>query len=177
MIDNYRYHKVLGQDLVWSYKGIVDNQVITLFIEFINACSLKAALRKRIISVFIEISHNIYHYSGQRIKRLDKDAGVGMLALEKKNDSYYIVSGNLIEKKNQQFLNDRCMKINQLEREELRDFKRNNRKRVIKEKTGANVGLIQAALIADGKLEYDFFDMSDGQSAWFFLKIGIDNDK
>ena len=175
MIDNKKYYEFFGRDLIWSYRGIVDNQIIGLFIEFLDAYALDGALRRRIVSLFIELSHNIYHYSGERVQRADKDVGVGVLALEKKNADYTIISGNLIKKSDQQYLKDRCMKINQLGREELRGFKRHNRKAVLKEKTGANVGLIQAALIANGKLDYDFFDMGDDECAWFLLKIRLNN--
>ena len=161
---------LMDSEVLLSYKGLIDNYFLTVFINHINIHTAdRPEVGRKINSVMIELSQNILYYSEDRKSFAgSKTNGVGILQLREKDDCFILSAGNVVKNKDINILSDRCDEINALDRDNLRKMKRENRRYVEKNKVGANIGLIQAALISSNKLEYQINEI-DQKYSFFML--------
>ena len=172
ILDLYRS---LGNDTPLSYKGPIDDhilQVIGTYIEGLLKKTPKAG--KKIFKVFIELAQNISYYSAERSKLLnDKDIGTGMVLITEKPEYYVFMTGNLVKTNNIITIIEKSEIINSLNRDELREYKREQRKLPPGKKGGAHIGLITVALTASNPLDIEVNPVDDEHS-FFSIAVKID---
>lgn len=171
------YYRGISKNLHISYKGPIDDkilQAIGIYIE--ELLNQYPKIARKVFKVFIELAQNISYYSAERnvFNREKKDVGVGSFFVEESSECYKFVTGNLIKNENLDFITDKVELINSLNREELREYKRLQRKLPFGKKGGANIGLIQTSLTSQNPLDIEIKPVDEAHS---FFSIGVKIDK
>lgn len=168
-------YKTFGSNTPLSYKGPIDDhilQVIGTYIEGLLKDSPKAG--KKLFKIFIELAQNISYYSAERSKLAnDKDIGTGMVLINEMSDYYAFTTGNLVKTDDIISIIEKSEHINSLDREELRQYKREQRKLPPGKKGGAHIGLIQVALTSANPLDIEVIPVDDKHS-FFSIAVKID---
>ena len=157
-----------------TYHGPFDSRILTVFareIENHYFADEEPAVAKKIFKIFIELAQNIAMYSVERCPSDDKNfAGYGVFMLKEDEDFFWLITGNKAKKDDAFLAAEKCNTINNLSREELREYKRTLRKQPANDKGGGNIGLIQVALLSNNKLDYDVYNVDNEYS---FFTIGV----
>ncbi|NJL12838.1 MAG: hypothetical protein HC913_07475 [Microscillaceae bacterium] len=168
----YDYYSLIRRDdVLISYKGPVTEIILSEISRDIrNKFADNPKTSKKLFSIFIELAQNILYYSSEKINYGDHHDSVGTILITRKGDHHTFACGNLVENKYIDQLVESCETINNLDREELREYKRQTRSGPQKDRSkGAGIGLIQVALTSGNPLEvesravddkYSFFSIS-----------------
>lgn len=168
-------HRNLDQNVPLTYKGPIDDkilQAIGYYIDGILSNHPKAG--KKIFKIFIELAQNISYYSAEKsILRGEKEIGSGMVLIGEMEDAFTFVTGNLVKNDDIYAIIDKSEIINSLDREELREYKREMRKLPPGPKGGAHIGLIQVALTSSNPLDIEVTPVDDEHS-FFSIAVKIE---
>ena len=129
------------------------------------------SIKKKVFLVLVEILQNMSKHSSP--SNSDGTYREGIFLIGKKDEQYYISSGNLIGNQKINALKSQLNKINGLDKSSLKDL----HKKILKEseistKGGAGLGLIFIARKSSEKIGFDFIPIDD-QSSFFALKVQI----
>ena len=161
-----------------SYSGAFDGAVLSAFAKKVEKnLSTNRKLNKKIFKIFVELGQNIALYSSDKVITEDKTNfnGFGIFIIREYVDKFQLISGNMAFSKNAQIAIDKCKKINNLSREELRDYKRELRKQPAGQKGGGNIGLIQIVLTANNYIENKLIEV-DKEHSFIILSVEINKD-
>ena len=165
-----------------SYTGSFDSHILSIIAQNLeNTFSNNAQTNKKLFKIFIELAQNIALYSAERISLdiSDEFAGFGSIFIKEFENYYKLYSGNMAKKEDISPAIIKCNAINSMPREELREYKRKQRRLPPGKKGGGNIGLIQIALMSSNPIEYQVIDI--GKDNHFYIiaikidKIAIDN--
>jgi uncharacterized protein YjfI (DUF2170 family) len=164
--------KAMQKDnLSYIYRGRF-TQNITDHILFLAEDNLEkeeqsSKIKKRVYSIMVECLQNVTRH--QNDTHDDSIDNFGLFVIQKKDEKYYITTGNLIEKSNIKNITLLIEKINSLEKEELKNYyKEVLDAGSLSKKGGAGLGLIDMARKSGNKLSYIFKEISDDFS-YFYL--------
>ncbi len=155
-INLFRFHKLLPDNIHLSYKGPFEKNILWGIGSIIeNSMGETVMERKKIFSVFMEMAINVSQYSDENtILENNKKCGIGSIVVGEMSEYYYIITGNVVDKINSETIIAKCNTINSLEREGLRQLKREYQRKPRSIYGGSNIGLIQIALTTCNTLEY-----------------------
>jgi hypothetical protein len=172
-IDIYNYSRNLDQNVHISYRGPIDEKILQAIGYYIEgALSKHPKAGKKIFKIFIELAQNISYYSAEKsiFKKEAKEVGAGTVLIGESTDSYTFVTGNLVKNDDIYAIIEKSEIINSLDREGLREYKREQRKLPHGPKGGAHIGLIQVALTAAQPLDIEVTPVDDEHS---FFSIAV----
>ncbi|NJO01356.1 MAG: hypothetical protein HC880_06420 [Bacteroidia bacterium] len=110
------------------YKGPVTEIVISEISQDIRRkFADQPQVKRKLFSVFIELAQNISFYSAERILYGDRNDRVGTILITETDEHFTFSCGNLVEKEDIIDLVEKCETINGLDRDGLRELKRNER--------------------------------------------------
>lgn len=158
------------------YKGEMNHQIMRSFAFMANRKiiekNLPTSTRKRVFHVMIECLQNVTKHSDDFDKK-DKQVGNGLFIVGQNKDSFYVVTGNLVENDKIKPLEDRLVKINQADAQELKEiFLKQMMEGKLNERGGAGLGLIDIARKSGRKLFYHFVPF-DNHRHYFLLAVSI----
>jgi len=158
-----------------SYRGPFYIELISVFGSNVrNYTSEFNNANKRLFRIFIELAQNVSYYSEDyHLVNNENRIGVGELNLVEHESHFTFTTKNLVKKSDSQILIDRCNLINSSDQMELRKLKREQRLNSPGEKFGARIGLIQAVMLSQNKLEY-YCEAKDNNFAYLSLTVKID---
>jgi len=170
---NERYNKF---ETIYTYEGIFDKDIISLFSKKISLVTkYYPRSQKRLFPVFIELAQNISYYSESRYLIGDeKETGVGALLIGETQDYFYFLVGNEIGQKPLDVLSKKCEIINSLEREELREYKRQQRNLIPGTNGGAHIGLIMVSLTTKRPLNMKIYEFQKNK---YYFTILVEVEK
>ena len=170
------FHRNLDQNIALSYKGPIDEKILQTIGYYIEGfLSLHPKAGKKIFKVFVELAQNISYYSAEKsIFKGEKEIGSGLFLIGETDESYTFVTGNLVKNDDIYAIIDKSEIINSLDRDELREYKREQRKLPSGPKGGAHIGLIQVALTSANPLDIEINPVDDEHS---FISIAVKIDK
>lgn len=155
--DFFEYHTQLAQDdVLLSYKGPLTD---VLLAEFSHEIRRKLQeedpkVGKKVFAIFMELAQNVLYYSKEANMFGNNRDKVGTLVIVNTGDSYQLMTGNLVYKKIVPELIEKCETINALDRDALREYKRELRNAPKSEESkGAGIGLVQVALTSGNRIE------------------------
>lgn len=166
---------VMTSKTILSYKGPFYIELISVFgMNIRNIKDAYANARKKLFKIFIELSQNVSNYSEDfhmvnNVQRI----GVGELFLREYEGSYHFTTINQVKKTDADILAERCELVNASDPIRLRELKREQRLNSPGEKFGARIGLIQAVMLSNNKLEYQVEKINENYS-YFSLTVKID---
>jgi len=159
-------------NLEYIYRGkfntdITDN-ILSLAEESLRLSEQKLKIKKRVYFVMVEGLQNITRH--QDLTTDDIPVKPGFFVLQRKKYSYYITTGNLINKKNIDILKSQIETVKSLSVEELNIYyKKHLKDGTISEKGGAGLGLIEIARKSKGKLAYNFRKINEDYYYFYLL--------
>jgi len=173
--DLYNYHNLFKQDIHLSYKGPFNEVILTVLGRYIqDIIGRNPNISRKLFRVFIELAQNIAYYSAEISVISGKHlVGVGSVLIGEIDNIYTCATGNIVDNKHINILIDICNKINSLDRESLRKYKRERRKQPRGEHDTSNIGLIDVALTADNPLNIVVTPVSENTS-YFSLAVKIE---
>jgi len=169
-------HKTMrSNNVLLIYKGdFAQNSIkpiLRMIEENIERQDEEFSVKKKVFLVLVEILQNISKHSSSL--NSDEVYKEGIFLIGKKDDQYYISSGNLIENKKIDSLKNHLNKLNGLDKDSLKGL----HKKILKEskistKGGAGLGLVFIARKSSEKIRFDFISIDD-KSSFFSLKVQI----
>jgi hypothetical protein len=167
----FYYNGVLSQNAVATMGDALKQRL-----ESQDSAGQKEA--RKLFSSFIEMVQNALHYSPDAPD--SNGEKLGAVAVGRHNDKFYVVCGNLVEKKHAQRIRDkieplRSMTLDEIKkayREQLRNDSHAEQDSVSK---GAGLGFLTVARDSSEPIEYLLADMPGHESdlAYFYLKATI----
>ncbi len=159
-----------------SYVGSFDASVLAAFAKRLEkAPEENSTLNKKIFKIFVELGQNIAQYSSDKIrtKRETTFKGNGIIIIKEYKNKFTLYTGNFSSPENANIAHDKCEKINSLEYDELRNYKRELRRKP-SPNGGGNIGLVQVVLIAKNKLNCQIKKITPEN---YFIMFSIDINK
>lgn len=159
------------------FKGNIDSDLINRVLDSVEARMVdvkeRPKLRKKVYNVLVESLQNLYHHVEKVPEGFEdqKSEKYGMLAINKVDNGYKIITGNFIFSEDVEMLEEKIKRINRSSHDELTElykFILNHQR--ISSKGGGGLGLVDIARKSGNKLEYLFKDY-DEKSSFFSLKI------
>jgi hypothetical protein len=162
------------KNVLISYKGPVTDVIMAEISRDIRTkFSENPKISRKIFAIFIELAQNILYYSAEKIRFGDYNDSVGTILITETSDHYTFSCGNLVEDEYISELVESCKTINSMNREALREYKREQRSAPKKDRSkGAGIGLIQVALTADTPLKVEYAKI-DNILTFFALSVRI----
>lgn len=177
--DFFEYHNQISQEnILLSYKGPLSDKLLSEFIRDVRGkFQSDKKVGKKVFAVFMEVAQNVLYYSKEENIFENKRDKVGTIVILRDDDTYRIITGNLIYKKDKDAINEKCKIVNSLDRSELREYKRKLRNQPSEgESKGAGIGLVQAALTSNNPLQVKIKEL-EGEYAFFILMVNIERSK
>jgi len=159
------YDSMKGHNVHISYTGVFDGQILSVIAKNIEySLSQDPIVNKKMFKVFLELAQNISYYSDEKLAvNKHEESGVGTITIQEFKNHFVFATGNIISKVDTEKIERKCKKINSLTREDLRKFKREQRKLPAGAKGGGNIGLIQVALTSENPIDYKLIPLEDGK--------------
>ncbi len=171
----FEYNQLFDKEIQISYKGPFDKQVLTVIGNYIRTIiGNSSQSSKKIFKIFIELAQNISYYSSNKSKT-DNNVGLGILVIRENEGKYFLHAGNEVKSEDVFPILDKCEVINSLNREELREYKREQRNLPRGVKGGAHIGLIQVALTSANPLDIKITP-TDEECSFFSVTVKVDKE-
>lgn len=171
--------------IFFSFSGPVSQFIMSEIVDILkHKMSVEEASTTAIYNVFsvvVELLQNINNYSARRTvtgnneDRNDKeeDLGLGMIFAGLQDDDYFVLSGNPIENNKIENLKEKLVKIQRMDKKELRRYyKEKLRSETDEGSKGAGLGLIEVARKTSQPIQFDFQSI-DNDYSFFSLTIFI----
>ncbi len=162
-------------NLEYIYRGefninVTDN-ILNLAEDGLMLSEHKTTIKKRVYFILVEGLQNVTRHQKPELKTLDMEPG--LFVLQKRENSYFVTTGNVISNEDVDDLKHQLDVLNSLDAKELKKYSKTcltdgN----ISEKGGAGLGLIEIARKSNGFLSYNFTKISD-ECSYFYLLIEI----
>jgi len=147
------FYELLSKEVIIAYRGTFEQSVLSILANNIeSSMESNSVLRRKFFRMFLEFAQNIAIYSAEQIQTSDNEkSGAGLLIIKHNDGNYMFATGNLVETSKMDFINEKVDYMNSLDREGLRNYKREQYKLV---ETGerSNIGLLQIVLISGNPL-------------------------
>ncbi len=178
----YEFHnEMLANKFTLVYEGEITHQITKAFTSLaenkMDSYSEDASMKKKVFHVMVECLQNLSKHAEETVAEDGTNfAGNGIFIVGRLDDEgqgYQIMTGNAVEKTKVIELKALLEKINQLDKDGLKElFKKQMREGSLSEKGGAGLGLIDIARKTGEKLEYNFVDIDENNS-FFLLRTKI----
>jgi hypothetical protein len=155
------------KNIIMSFMGELTHQVTTSLLknlkDSMSYSNVDLLTQKRLYGIIVECLDNISkHWAALDIQKVMGRSTPPIFMLSKKDNFYYIVTGNHVANEHVGALATKIEMVNSLDKKGLQDFYRET---LAKEspltRDNAGLGIIDIALKSGNKLEYEFRPVSD----------------
>lgn len=174
---------VTEQGVLFYYDGYLSQPIVTAMAEALRgkleAEDNSSKATRKVFSAFVEMMQNIIHYSDAEPSADTTAAIFGNVAVGRKNDRYYIVSGNTVATRHVERLQEKLEAIRGMSLDEIKaEYKRKLRTGAEEQdenSKGAGLGFLTVARDASEPIEYLFEPIPGSGNAlsFFYLKATI----
>lgn len=173
------YRSMEEAGIILSFKGDITADLLTSILQImenkLDTINEEPKVKKRVYHVLVECLQNLYHHMDEIPSNINGKDRTAIFLIGKTNDGYSIITGNYIFNENVTPLKKRIDDINELTREQLKEYyKKVLTNGEISAKGGGGLGIIDIARKSGEKLDYEFLPIKDNVS-FFILKIKITN--
>ncbi len=173
------YESKQNADVVYQFIGEINSKHTAFILEEVELCvkQLKPEpkILKKIANIVIELIQNIYHHSMQGC--CSKCHNLGALLISYENGDYIIQTGNFVNNKEVEKIEQHINKINSLDAKELKELYRENIKNgLFSSKGGGGLGFIDIARKSKQKIHFQFHKNTE-ECSFFILKVQITHNK
>ena len=174
---------VTEQGVVFYYNGNLSQPIISAMGEALRskleAEDSSSRITRKVFSTFIEMMQNIVHYAHGNPEDPQEPAPFGNVAVGRRDDHYYIVSGNAVASGHVDRLKSKLETIRTMSVEEIKaEYKRKlhaDTEIADEGSKGAGLGLLTVAREASSPIEYLFepYPGTVASLSYFYLKAVI----
>ncbi|CAN2041168.1 ATP-binding protein [Candidatus Magnetomoraceae bacterium gMMP-15] len=126
----------------------------------------------KVFSVFVEQVQNIIYYSAEKINSPNNDLRLGIIAVGRKNNKYYVVGGNLVQAEKTTALQEKLSIIQNMDKKQLKSYYKEQRKKGRPETSkGAGLGFIEMARKSSEPISYDIKIINEDVAFFSFKAI------
>ncbi|TAF35225.1 MAG: hypothetical protein EAZ57_01330 [Cytophagales bacterium] len=173
----YHYYLAMSttQNVLLSYKGPVTPPLMAeISRDIAQKISDHPKTGKRVFAIFIELAQNILYYSAEKTFVVSRQESIGCFMITRQEDGILCEFGNLVENEYLDDLVESCNTINSLDKDGLREYKRQQRNSDMPSdrSKGAGIGLIQVAITAETPLIIRYESVSENLS-FFSLSVTV----
>ncbi len=159
----------------YIYRGMftpkIINNILMLTEPNLNRIDDKLKIRKRIYFIMVECLQNITRHQEEGDETISENSGI--FILQKRENSYFVTTGNLILRSQITDLEEKLEIVNQMDQHEIKKYYQEVlAKGQLSEKGGAGLGFIAMVRKSHAKLQYDFRPVDDDY-AYFYLRAQI----
>jgi hypothetical protein len=130
--------------------------------------------RKKVYHSMVETLQNMNKHSDEIASK--NNIGKGLFLIGKKDNLYYIITANKVNKTKVPTLETAIREVNNSTPEELKEmYKKQLKEGTLSEKQGAGLGLIDIARKSTRELHYQFLPL-DEDHFFFILKVEIESE-
>ena len=181
-VESYFSEVTDGKPVVY-FKGNIDSDLINNVLDRVEGQMISEKenpkLRKKVYNVLVESLQNLYHHADKVAEGFEDKSSerFGIVDIRRAAEGYRIITGNFIRSENVKDLEQRIIKINKSNHEEITDlykFILNHQR--ISSKGGGGLGLVDIARKTGNRLEYSFREY-DRKSSFFYLDIFVNETK
>ena len=150
------------KNIVMSFMGELTHQVTTSLLknlkDSMTSANVDLLTQKRLYGIIVECLDNIAkHWASLDIQKVMGRSSPPIFMLSKKDDAYYIVTGNHVSNEQAESLVTKITYVNSLDKKGLQEFYRETlAKESPLDRNNAGLGIIDIALKSGNKLEYEF---------------------
>jgi len=164
------FNKLDDYQLSYAYSGeftdSITGHILSLVETSMEVESETSKTKKKVYYIMVESLQNITRHQSNTIDSKTKE---GFFSIHKTKLGYLVTSGNLVKKSNIEALREKIEKINSLNQDELRDYHKEMLSAAeLSEKGGAGLGLLEMLRKSGNKLTYDFIDVNETFSYFYF---------
>lgn len=169
------------EDIILSFNGIVTADFLASVLHLMESkmqaldeCSRR---KKKVFNVLVECIQNLYHHIDDDVSLNNskgKEPRTALIMVVKLKEGFLVQTGNYIEREIAVDLEEKLLKINSLDKNQLREYYQDVLSNgEVSEKGTAGLGMIDIARKSGNKLEYEFLDV-DEKHCFFSLNVKID---
>jgi hypothetical protein len=150
------------KNIIMSFMGELTHQVTTSLLknlkDSMSYANVDLLTQKRLYGIIVECLDNISkHWMAIDIQKVMGRSSPPIFMLSKKDNFYYIVTGNHVENTQVNSLIQKIELVNSLDKKGLQDFYRQTlAKESPLDRDNAGLGIIDIVLKSGNKLEYEF---------------------
>lgn len=168
------FDEMQGNGISLVYLGEFNHEITKMFTSMaesdMDRKNENSKVKKRVYHVMVETLQNMNKHSDEIT---DKNIGNGLFIIGNKEDVYYVITSNKVDRKKVPELRDAIDKVNEASPEELKKMYMDQIKGgKLSEKGGAGLGLIDIARKTGDQLVYRFLPIDDTYDL-FILKVEI----
>ena len=159
----FEIHDYMNEkNVIMSFMGELTHQVTTSLLKNLKDSmaysSVDMLTQKRLYGIIVECLDNISkHWTALDIQKVMGRSSPPIFMLSKKDNSYFIVTGNHVSNEQVGALAAKIEMVNSLDKKGLQDFYRQTlAKETAIDTDNAGLGIIDIALKSGNKLEYEF---------------------
>ncbi|HRA60839.1 MAG TPA: SiaB family protein kinase [Bacteroidia bacterium] len=183
--ENNKYFKLVDQiygiermmvenQLLLAYKDNINEETSDQLIAMVDSKMIgfdeEKKIKKRVFNVLVECLQNVSRHAEPE---KGKDHESSILLIGRNENSFFIITGNMMNNDKTEGLKSKLDQINKLNPEEIRDkYKELMTQMEFSDKGGAGLGLLDIARKSANKFEYDFRKLGD-KKTYFTLKVSI----
>lgn len=183
--ENNKYFKLVDQiygiermmvenQLLLAYKDNINEETSDQLIAMVDSKMIgfdeEKKIKKKVFNVLVECLQNVSRHA-EPDKGQDHESSI--LLIGRNENSFFIITGNMMNNDKTEGLKAKLDQINKLNPEEIRDkYKELMTQMEFSDKGGAGLGLLDIARKSANKFEYDFRKLGDKKS-YFTLKVSI----
>lgn len=160
-----------------SFKGDITSELLTSILQIMESkldnLQEEPKIKKKVYNVLVECLQNLYHHMDEVAPEQNDKIRSAIFMIGKIDNQYNIITGNYIKNDNVSGLKKRLDDINQLSKEELKEYYKavlNNGEMSLK--GGGGLGMIDIARKTGEKLNFNFANVDD-KFSFFSLNIKI----
>ncbi|MCG8698993.1 MAG: SiaB family protein kinase [Bacteroidales bacterium] len=132
------------------------------------------SIKQKVFRIFIELVQNVSFYSAKTYElESHRRVGAGWCEVNDTSEYYLIKTGNLILHQHVEILEKNCIEINSKNFEELRELKRQTRKKAPIKDIGAHIGLIQTVILSGNAVKIET-EKIDNEYSFFTIEARVD---
>lgn len=169
------YDKMERNNIMLSFKGSVTSELLTSILQImetkLDSVDESPKIKKKVFNVLVECLQNLYHHIDEIPDHESYKSAIFMIG--KKDDHYFILTGNFILSENVSTLKEKLDAINGMDKEQLKEhYKAVLNNGMMSNKGGGGLGMIDIARKSGQKLEYNFMPV-DNINSFFSLNVKV----
>lgn len=172
------YDEMIENGFSLVYLGEFSHEITKMFTSMAESDmekqSEERSVQRKVYHVMVETLQNMNKHSDE-IR--DGNIGSGLFIIGKKDDTYYIITSNMVARRHKDDLENALISVNNATKEELKEmYKKQIKEGKLSAKGGAGLGLIDIARKTGETLNYQFLQL-DNDNFFFILKVEINAKK
>lgn len=178
----FSYFKEMEEhNIILAFKGNITGDLLTSILEItenkLEKIQEEPKVRRKVFNILVECLQNVYHHMDE-IEEANGNSLFGtnsvIFMIGKKENNYFILTGNYILNNKMNHLKNKIDKINGLTPEELKSYYHEvlTTSEGLSEKGGAGLGMIDIARKSGNKIDYNFKHV-DEKFSFYSLYIKV----